>query len=93
MKIRIISLFLSAVFLSILVFESFSNSIIIENSSNKTIEYVLEKRLADKFTDDDNLLHSIMITLNIKLNMLHEFDETFYTFKPINTLYRPPINS
>lgn len=93
MKIRIISLFLSVAFLSILTFESFSSQVIIENSSIKTIEHVLEKRLADKFMDDTHLLHSILITQYIKIDMKHQFKEIFYTFKSTNTLYRPPINS
>ena len=93
MKIRIISLFLSVVFLSILTFESFSSAGIIETSSITNIEQVLEKRLADKFMDDTHLLHSDINTFSFKINILHKFEKTFYTFKPSNTLFRPPINS
>jgi len=92
MKTRIISLFLSVVFLSILVFESFSSTIIIENSSLKTIEQVLEKRLADKFMDDSSLVNSIISSLIIKTNMTYKFKKTFYTFTSVNTLFRPPIS-
>ncbi len=93
MTTRIISLFLSIAFLSILTFESFSSQIIVENSSIKTIEHVLEKRLADKFMDDIHLLNSMLITQYIQLDMKHQFKEIFYTFQSTNTLYRPPINS
>ena len=92
MKVKIISLFLSIAFLSILAFESFSNTIIVENSSLKTIEQVLEERLADKFIDDDSLLNLTITSLTIKTNIIHKFKKTFYTFTSVNTLYRPPIS-
>ena len=93
MKIRIISLFLSLAFLSILSFESFSSQIIVENSSINLIEHFFEKRLSDKFMDDINLLNSKLTTQYIQIDMKHQFKEIFYTFKSSNTLYRPPKNS
>jgi len=92
MKVRIISLFLSVAFLSILTFESFSSTIIIENSNLKTIESIIEKRVAEKFMDDTHLSHSIMASLIVKTDVTYKFQQIFYTFKSINTLFRPPIS-
>jgi len=91
MKIRIISLFLSLAFLSIITFEYISNTILVENSSTETVEYVLEKRISDKFIDDDYLVSSVIQPLQIKIKTPHTFKEIFYTFKISSTHFRPPI--
>ena len=91
MKVRIISLFLSVAFLSILTFEYIDNTMLSENSSAKTIENILEKRLSDKSIDDTYLLDPIKIETNIQVTVIPSFKQTFYTFKSTNTLFKPPI--
>ncbi len=91
MKVRIISLFLSVAFLSILTFEYVSNTMLVENSANESVEYVLEKRLADKFMDDSYILSSYVNDLGIEVKAPHTFAKVFYTFQINNTLFRPPI--
>jgi len=93
MRIRIISLFLSLAFLSILTFEYISNISVAENSSSKTVENVLEKRLADKFINDTYLLDSLTLHSETKIKITPDFKQSFYTFKSSNILFRPPINS
>ena len=91
MKVRIISLFLSVAFLSILTFEYISNTMLIENSTSEAVEYVLEKRLADKFIDDTYLLSSDLNKLSIEVKAPHTFTKKIYTFQINRTLFRPPI--
>jgi len=91
MKVRIISLFLSVAFLSILTFEYVSNTMLVENSSTEAVEYVLEKRIADKFLDDTYVLSSTIDSFDIKIKTPHTFEKVYYTFKLVNTPYRPPI--
>ena len=91
MKVRIISLFLSIAFLSILTFEYVSNTILVENLANGSVEYVLEKRLADKFMDDSYILSSYVNDLGIEVKTPHTFTKVFYSFTLTNTLFRPPI--
>ena len=91
MKVRIISLFLSLAFLSILTFEYISSTMLLENSNTEAVEYVMEKRSTDKLIDDTNLLDSTLTSLDTVLKPLHTFDEVFYTFKITNNLFRPPI--
>ena len=93
MKTRIISLFLSLAFLSILTFEYISNVSVVENSSSKTVENVLEKRLADKFIDDTYLLDLLTLCSQTRVKITPDFKQSFYTFKSTNILFRPPINS
>jgi len=91
MKIRIISLFLSVAFLSILTFEYISNTLLLENSTIEAVEYVLEKRLADKFIDDNYILSSCFNNIGIEIKAPHTFEKVFYTFQINITLFRPPI--
>ena len=91
MKVRIVSLFLSVAFLSILTFEYISNTILLENSTTQTVEYVLEKITADKFLDDNYLISSNSHNVDIQTRVPHTFEKVFYSFKPTNTLFRPPI--
>ena len=91
MKIRIISLFLSLAFFSLLTFEYISNTMLVENLSTEAVEYVLEKRVSDKFIDDDYLVSSATHPLYVKIKTPHTFKEVFYTFKISSTHFRPPI--
>ncbi|PHS58508.1 MAG: hypothetical protein COB17_02745 [Sulfurimonas sp.] len=94
MKLRIISLVLSLSFLFSLTFEHISYTILFENSSSKTVEFVMEKRIAEKYIDDTNLISSILFLYNSKTKLpIPTFKEKSYIFKLNNTLFRPPILS
>jgi hypothetical protein len=64
---------------------------LIENSNIEAIEYVLEKRVADKSIDDTYLLSLSLHNFYIDIKTSHTFEEVFYTFEIINPLFKPPI--
>lgn len=91
MKVRIISFILALTFVSLITFEYISDTMIIENSSSKTIEYVLEKRVSDKFIDYTYLKSLNFFALHVEQKQLHTFKVIIYTYKSKSTLFRPPI--
>ncbi len=93
MKIRIISLTLALLFISILTFEYISSTIVLESKPIKTIEYVFEKRIIDKYIDDDFVLSHLTITLQQKTYHSHTVEETFYNYLHLSSILRPPIQA
>ncbi len=91
MKVRIISLILSVAFLSILTFEYISNTIIFENSESEAVEYIIKKRLADKYVDDINLLLYSQNSITIISKPLHCFTKKLKSLEISHPLFKPPI--
>ena len=93
MKIRIISLSLALLFISIITFEYISNTAVAENTSSKTIEYVLEKRVVDKFIDDDYIPSYVISILLKKSSNIPKSKKVIYNYLDSNTILRPPIQA
>lgn len=73
-------------------YEFISSSVISENSSTKTIEYVFDKKSSDKPLDDTHLLSITEFFYKKKTTNTPLFTKDIYSFKLIDPLFKPPIS-
>jgi len=94
MNNRIISLLLSLFFLVIMTYEYVSSVILLESSSLKTSESVMEKRVINDTTDDNLFILSVPLALYVLTQTsTPQFLSKLYSFKLISTIFKPPIFS
>jgi hypothetical protein len=94
MNKRIISFVLSLFFLSILTYEYVSSVILLEGSSLKTSEFVIEKRLVNDTADDKLFIPVVPVTFYaIIQTATPQFISKLYSFKFLSTIFKPPIIS
>ncbi len=94
MNNRIISLLLSLFFLVIMTYEYVSSVILLESSSLKTSESVMEKRVINDTTDDNLFILSVSLSLYVIIQTsTPQFLSKLYSFKLISTIFKPPIFS
>ena len=96
MKIRIISLVSSLLFLFFLSFQNLTCVHVIENSSSTSVEYfseeMSEERLEKINFEYIYLLSKLTSIQAINDSSFHLYEDSFYTYKSINNLFRPPIS-
>ena len=92
MKVPIISLVLSLVFVVSLIFQSIVYKMPFESSTSSKVEYKSEKRMIEVSLDDTSILASPFITLTTKeKSSINEYKHKVYAFKLNHSLFKPPI--
>jgi len=96
MKIHIISLISSLLFLCFLSFQDFTRIPVVESSSSSTLEYSMEERVEERVAEINfEYIYSLLnlsTTQAKKDSTFYTYKDCFYTYKSINNLFRPPIS-